>query len=580
MAAVKTFWRLLAFLKPFAGWIGLSIVLGVATIASNMGLLGASAYLIARAALHPSIAVLQVAIVGVRFFGITRGVFRYLERLVSHSVNFKVLGRLRLWFYQCIEPLAPAALQDAHSGDLLARSVADIDALQDFFVRVVAPPVTALVVVAAAALFIGHYHWGLAGILLLGLLTAGIGLPALSAWISRRPAADLVHRRAQLTQAVVDGLQGLPDLEANDRTENFLEQFRSLNRSFGQAQQKLSWAGGIVSGLNILAVYLTILGFLWFSIQLVTLGAIDGVTLAVLVLVAIASFEAVTPLGQAAQLMAASLPSAQRLFDVADRSPAVSDSLARAGPPRSPALSIQNLDFHYPQDRSFELKNISFDLPPGKRIGILGPSGAGKSTLLSLLLRFWDYDCGHILLDGRDLNAYTAADTRSLMAVISQDTHLFTATVRENLLIACPTACDEDLLRAIDQAQLSSWLNKLPHRLDTWLGQDGALMSGGERQRLALARALLRDAELFLLDEPASQIDPETENNLVLSLLAATRGKSVLWVSHSLAGMAAMDEILVLQAGRIAERGAPADLIQQQGIYARLAGTFTKRPAS
>jgi ATP-binding cassette subfamily C protein CydC len=580
MASVKTFLRLLSFLRPFTGRICLSIVLGVVTIASNIGLLGTSAYLIARAALHPSIAVLQVAIVGVRFFGIARGVFRYLERLVSHSINFKLVGSLRLWFYQRLEPLVPAALYDTHSGDLLSRSVADIDTLQDFFVRVVAPPLTALVVVAAVGLFIGGYHLVLAGILLLGLALVGIGLPVLSSWLSRKAAGSLVNLRAQLAQSMVDGLQGLPDLEANDRAGGYLDQFREHNRYLGQAQRKLSSSGGLISGLTLLGVNFTLLTVLWFAIPLVTAGSINGVTLAVLALVTLASFEAVTPLGLAAQHLATSLRSAQRLFEIVDRSPVVSEPPAPIDPPRSPSLSVLGLGFNYPQDPAFALKNISFDLPQGKRIGILGPSGAGKSTLLNLLLRFWEYDQGQILLDGRDLKLYSPADVRSMIAVISQDTRLFTGTVRDNLLLACPSALDADLIHALDQAQLTAWLNALPHALDTWLGEQGAMMSGGERQRLALARALLRDAELYLLDEPASQLDPETENNLVHSLLQVTRGKSVLWVSHSLAGMAAMDEILVLQDGRIAERGSPVDLRHGQGIYARLAGTFIERPAS
>jgi len=379
---------------------------------------------------------------------------------------------------------------------------------------------------------------------------------------------------------MVDGLQGMPDLEANDHTGDYLDHFRELNRLVGQAQRNLSWAGGLTSGLNVLIVNLTMLGILWFAVQLTSVGVIDGVTLAVLVLVTLASFEAVSPLGQSAQLLVTSLRSAQRLFEVADRSPVVSEPPLPGQPPRSASLSVQNLSFRYAQDQLFALSNVSFDLPQGKRLGIPGPSGAGKSTVLNLILRFWEYDQGQILLDGKDLRAYLAADVRSQIAVISQDTYLFTGTIRENLLLACPSARDEDLLRAIDQAQLTGWLNQLPHRLDTWLGEHGVLMSGGERQRLALARALLKNAYLYLLDEPVSQLDPETEQNLVRSLLEATYGKSVLWVSHSLAGMGEMDEILVLQDGRVVERGSPADLITRQGVYARLAGTFTKRSAS
>lgn len=577
---MKTFLRLLTFLKPFAGWVTLSIALGVLTILSNIGLLGASAYLIARAALHPSIAVLQVAIVGVRFFGISRGIFRYFERLISHSVNLRLLGRIRLWFYQRLEPLAPAALMDSHSGDLLSRSVADIETLQDFFVRVVAPPVTALVVVAIASYFVGQFHPGLAGILLAGLMAAGIGLPALSGWISRKPAQQLLHRRAILTQAMVDGLQGMPDLVSFDRSANYLERFRGINDEIGCMQRRLSWSGGLTSGLNVLIVNLSMLAILASAILLASAGKIDGVDLAVLVLVTLASFEAVSPLGPAAQQLVASLQAAERLYAVADRTPAVKTLPVPSQAPESMTILARNLSFCYDQASPFVLKDISIDLYPGKRLGIVGPSGAGKSTLLNLLLRFWDYEDGQIFLNGKDLKSYPAADIRAKTAVISQDTYLFTGSVRDNLLLACPTAAEQDLYRAIEQAQLSDWLNALPNRLDTWLGEHGVRMSGGERQRLALARALLREADLYLLDEPCSQLDPETENDLVHSLLEATAGKSVVWVSHSLAGMDAMDEILVLQRGRIVEQGSPGELLARKGIYAKMAGTFFRNLAS
>ncbi len=577
---MSTFLRLVRFLRPFTGWVILAVVLGVATIASNVGLLGASAYLIASAALHPSIAVLQVAIVGVRFFGISRGVFRYLERLSSHAVNFRLLGNIRLWFYRQLEPLAPAGLQEAHSADLLSRSVADIETLQDFFSRVVAPPAVALLVVAGVCLFMSGYHPTLAVILLAGLLAAGVGLPFLSSWISRSPAHRLLDRRADLTRAVVDGLQGLPDLEACDQSGRHLAHFRAINDEVAGSQQRLAWAGGLVYGLNVLIVNLTMLGILMLAITLTSTGVITGVDLAVLVLVALASFEAATPLGLAAQHLVASLRAARRLFEVADRPPLVHEPAQPAQPPRLAALSIRDLSFQYPGEKSFELNNIDFDLPPGKRIGILGPTGSGKSTLLNLILRFWEYDRGHILLDGKDLKNYASADVRALVAVISQSTYIFTATLRENLSLACPSAGEASLLKAIDQAQLAGWLHTLPRGLDTWLGEHGVLMSGGERQRLALARALLRDAALYLLDEPASQLDAETENRLVDCLLQATRGKSLLWASHSLVGMQAMDEILVFQNGHIVERGSPAELIARRGIYARMSGTFSQRIAS
>ncbi|HVP20561.1 MAG TPA: thiol reductant ABC exporter subunit CydC [Anaerolineaceae bacterium] len=577
---MRIFLRLLGFLKPFSGWVALSILLGVATIASNIGLLGTSAFLISRAALHPSIAELEVAIVGVRFFGVARGLFRYLERLVSHSVNFQVLGELRVWFYRKLEPLAPARLQDIHSGDLLSRSVADIDTLQDFYVRVVSPPVTALVITTGMSLFLSQYHPGLAFVLVGGLLLSGIGVPFLAGWISRGPARAQVACRAELSQAIVGGLQGMPDLLAFDRVEQTIQDFAGLTSHLGQAQLRLGWSGAAISGINLLVVNLTLLGVLLVAIPLVSSGTINGVILAVLALVTLASFEAVAPLGQSAQQLQSSLSSAQRLFDVANQTPAVIEPAAPASPPLSMALSIRDLTYSYEPGLAPALKNISLELPPGKRIGILGSSGSGKSTLLRLLLRFWDCPDGSILLNGIDLRHYASSDVRRKIAVISQDTYLFTTTLRENLLLARPGASEGELVSALERAQLQDWFGSLPQGLDTWIGEHGVLMSGGERQRLAVARAVLQDARLYLFDEPASGLDPETEARLVEMLLDLTQGQSVLWVAHSPIGMDAMDEVLVLSGGRVVEQGKSFGLLKHSGYFTRFGGTFEDRPAS
>ncbi len=577
---MKTFLRLLGFLRPFGGWVALSVLLGVATIASNIGLLGTSAYLIASAALHPSIAELQVAIVGVRFFGISRGVFRYLERLVSHSVNFRLLAGLRVWFYRKLEPLAPACLQDVHSGDLLGRSIGDVETLQDFYVRIVSPPVTALIVTIGMGLFVGAYNPFLALVLVGGLLLSGVGIPLFAASISRGPGRDLTLRRSDLGQELVDIVQGMPDLLVFDQQAHAIARFEAINERLAHAQLRIAWTGGLVGSLNLLAVNLTLLGMLMFGIPLVVGGALDGVILAVLSLVTLASFEAVSPLGQAAQQLPASLNAARRLFDLVSRPPAVPEPISSLPPPASLDLEIHDLTFRYAPDLEPALQSVNLSLPAGKRIGIIGPSGSGKSTLLNLILRFWDCDAGCIEINGQDIKNYSAATVRLRIATITQETYIFTASLRENLLIAKPLALDDDLLQALERAQLMDWYRSLPNGLDTWLGTRGALMSGGERQRLALARAVLQQADLYLLDEPTSSLDPDNAAKLVAMLEELTRGRSVLWVTHSVLGMDAMDEILVLRQGRVVERGRHADLIALAGDYARMAGTFTDKPAS
>ncbi|HNT55768.1 MAG TPA: ABC transporter transmembrane domain-containing protein, partial [Anaerolineaceae bacterium] len=309
--------RLLGFLRPFTGQVLLSILLGVATIAGAIGLLGTSADLIARAALHPSIAALQVAIVGVRFFGISRAVFRYLERLVSHSVNFRLLAQLRTWFYQAVEPLAPARLTDYQGGDLLSRAVGDIETLENFYVRAVAPPLVASLVSLGMSLFVGGFHPALGLLLAGGLLVSGIGVPVVTRILARQPGRRLVAERARLSAAVVDGLQGLPELLLYNRTADALDLIQQTGRAMGASQLRLTWAGALANALNLGLMLLTLVGVLWLAIPLVAAAELPGVLLAVLVQLTLASFEAVLPLAGAAQHLESALEAGRRLFTLA-----------------------------------------------------------------------------------------------------------------------------------------------------------------------------------------------------------------------------------------------------------------------
>ncbi|MEN6410859.1 MAG: thiol reductant ABC exporter subunit CydC, partial [Anaerolineaceae bacterium] len=402
---MKTFLRLLHFLKPFLGWVAVSILLGVLTIAANVGLMASSAYLISAAALHPSIAELQVTIVGVRFFGISRGVFRYAELLVSHSVNFKLLSNLRVWFYRKLEPLAPARLIDIHSGDLLTRAVNDIETLENFYVRVVAPPVTAAIVTLGMLVFLANYSLTSALALVAFLLTVGVGLPTLAVILSRGPGRRLIENRARLQTALIDGIQGLSDLLAYGQQENQIALIRQINRENAHIQTQLAVLNAANTALGVLLSNLGMLAIMIFSIPLVAQGNLDGVLLAVLALAGLASFEAVTPLPIAAQQLEVCLQAARRLFDLVDSEPAVSDPAHPLSLPTSTDLRFQNVTFSYAQDLPLALDHFSFDLPAEKHLAIVGPSGAGKSTLVKLLLRFWEPDSGQIYLGNLDIRS-------------------------------------------------------------------------------------------------------------------------------------------------------------------------------
>ncbi len=595
---MPTFRRLLGLLRPFTGWMALAALLGFATIGSSIGLMATSAYIIAKAALHPSIAALQVAIAGVRFFGLARGVFRYLERYVSHQVTFRLLARLRVWFYAAVEPLAPARLLSYRSGDLFSRIIADIESLEHFYLRVLAPPLVAGLIFLLMGLFMAAFNLRLAAFTLLFLLLAGVGLPLLTYRLSRGWGRRLITVRADLNALVLDTVQGSADLLLAGQSRRQQDRVGELSRRLTHTQEHVAWVTGLHSAASGLLANWATLAILLVAIPLVNLGQLDGVYLAVLVLAAIASFEAVIPLPEALQHLESSLTAARRLFDLLDAQPAVPIVTTPSPTPLHFGLTVKNLSFRYqetnrspavatdgekrwgdtpPAPRPAALKNeaeilqnISFNLAPGRRVAIVGPSGAGKTSLVHLLLRFWDYQTGSIELGGHNLRRYRPDDVRQLISVVSQQTHLFNGTIRDNLLLARPQASQVEIVQAAQQAHLHHFIQTLPGGYDTWVGEQGVRLSGGERQRLAIARTLLRNAPLLLLDEPTAHLDPLIEAEVMQDIRTLMAGRTTLLITHRLIGLETMDEILVLQAGRIVERGQHHELIQAQGLYSHL----------
>ncbi|MFN2166608.1 MAG: amino acid ABC transporter ATP-binding/permease protein, partial [Anaerolineae bacterium] len=312
------------------------------------------------------------------------------------------------------------------------------------------------------------------------------------------------------------------------------------------------------------------LAVLALAIPLVRSAQLDGVYLAMMVMVVISSFEAVLPLPQAFQYLHTSLEAGRRLFEIVDARPTVAEPALPAPGPATPGLRVQGLHFSYAPNEPPVLGNISFELPPGRLVAVVGPSGAGKSTLVHLLLRFWEYQDGHILLGGRELRAYDAESVRAMMAVVSQHTHLFNASIRDNLVLARPGATEGEVIRAAEQARVHDFIQSLPQRYDTWIGEQGVRLSGGQRQRLAIARAILKDAPILILDEPTANLDALTEREVIDSLQAAAAGRATLLITHRLVGLEAADEILVLRSGRVVERGRHQDLMQMGGLYRRM----------
>ncbi len=567
---MKTVSRLLRQALPYKWWMLLASFLGFLTVGSSVGLMMTSAYIISRAALHPSVGVLQVAIVGVRFFGISRGVFRYLERLVSHEVTFRLLAGFRVWFYRAVEPLAPAVLQKFRSGDLLTRVVSDVENLEHLYVRVLAPPLVAV--------FVSVLMWGLLGIfnpvfsiiLLISFGVVGTLLPVLTRNLGHRLGKQMVSLTSQLNNTALDGLQGMAELIAFGRTEAHFETFGHLNARLTTLQRKMSTLTGLQESLMNFAINLTVTLMLWIAIPEVTVSALNGVYLAVLVLGTMAAFEAIVPLPTAAQFLDQSLASARRLFEIADTPPAVKEPAFSAEPPEHFSLNFHRVTFRYPQSQKPVLQDISLSVPEGKRIAIVGPSGAGKTTLAHLLLRFWDPSRGEIHVGGNPLSGYTSEEARGFFALVSQQTHLFNGTISENLKLARPDATEAELKEAACQAEIHEFILSLPRGYQTEIGEQGLTLSGGERQRLALARALLKSAPILILDEPTANLDAITEQKILETLWCISEGRTTLLITHRLSGLEHVDRIFLLREGRVVESGTQSELLAVNGLYARM----------
>lgn len=586
LPSLAVFWRLLQFARPYAGLIALSALCGFFTVLSQVGLLGTSAYIISAAALQPSIAVLQVPIVGVRFFGLSRGIFRYLERYLSHQATFHLLARLRLWFYQALEPLAPARLPAFSSADLFNRLQADIESLENFYVRGLAPPLVALLSSAAVAAYLASFSPPLALALLALHGVAGLLLPLFMRYVTRPAGRQLIMQRLALRTAIIDGLQGLPELLVFGRADHQAQQVEQAARTLQHAQRRLGQWGAFQNAFSGFLANLGLWVTLVLALPILSRGQLAGVYLATLLLAAWSSFEAILPLPLAAQYLESNLQAARRLFEIAALPPAVAEPAIPAvsepalPAPEQAALEVRNLSFRYPEPGSPDLPGaaaapplvldgVSFHLRPGQKLALVGPSGAGKSTLVSLLLRFYEYSEGEITLAGRDLRSYSPAALRRWLGVMAQRTDLFTATIADNLRIAHPSATQAELEWAAEQAQLHTFIASLPAGYQTWLGDQGMQLSGGQRRRLALARLLLKKPALLILDEPTAHLDPFTESQVFQALETSLAGRAVLLITHRLVGMQKMDEILVLDRGRVVQRGRHADLLEG-GLYRRM----------
>jgi len=563
---MKTFFRLIALVKPYFWWMALAALIGFATTGSGIGLLMTSAYIIAKAALQPPMVTLQLGIAGVRFFGLARGVFRYAERLISHNITFKILAKLRLWFYDAIEPLAPARLMHFKSGDLLQRVVDDIQSLENIYTRVLGPPLTALLVAALMWSLLGVYSLQAALLILCFHTLAGIGVPLLTRQLSRGVQVGIMSRKAEQQVLALDLFQGIGELQLYGQLPAHLAAMQSAETGKLKLQRKNAIIEGLHESLTGLLMNGALIAILWALIPSISTGAVNGISLTVITLAVMASFEPFLPLPSTLKHLEADQHAGERLFEILDAKP---ETVAPASPlpfPAEQTIQVEKLSFTYPGSTTKALDRITFTVLTGEHIAIVGPSGAGKSTITSLFMRFWNSSEGSISIGGHNITLFDPEELRRQIALVSQRTYLFAETIRENLLLAAPKATDDDLKKALTAAGLSHFTSKL----DEWCGQHGMKLSGGERQRIAIARILLQRAPIMILDEATANLDGVTEREVTETLNAISAGKTLITITHRLKAMEQYDRILVLEKGKIVEQGVHGELMARNGLYRRM----------
>lgn len=552
-AAGASLWRAVAATRSRRKLLALSVALGAGAVLAAVGLLTTSGYLISRAAQHPDVLALSLAIVGVRFFGISRALLRYAERLVSHDLAFRTLADLRTRFFRRLIPLVPGGVPDLGNGELLSRFVADVDRLQDLYLRGISPPLVAIIA-GGGAVFVAFLILPVAALVLAaGLLAVGVLAPALTRAAARAAGRRQGPARATLGGELVEIASGSAEIAVAGRAGDWIERAERANGELASLQRRDALSGGLATGLGTALAAGAVVAVLAVSIPAVDSGALAGVLLAALALLTMAAFEAVAPLPAAAAGLDACAGAAQRIESVLERRPPVTEPplplTARAG-----SLELRDLRFRYEPGAQWVLDGVDLTLRPGRAVALLGPSGAGKSTLAELAVRFRDPVSGVICLGAVPLHRIPGEEIRSAVRLSPQDAYLFTTTLRDNVALGRAGASDEAIATALEAVGLGPWLDSLPEGLDTEVGEAGARVSGGQRQRIAAARMFLAEARFLIFDEPTVHLDPEGAADLQrrIAALSAEGGPGVLVITHERIALDAFDEILELSAGKLA----------------------------
>ncbi len=559
----------LALYKRHKWMLLLGVLLAIVTLLASIGLLTLSGWFLSASAvvgvagLYSFNYMLPAA--GVRGAAITRTAGRYFERLVSHEATFRVLEHLRVATFSKLLPLSPAGLARFRQGELLNRVVADVDTLDHLYLRVISPLIGALVVILVVIVGLSILDVSLA--LMLGgiMLTTLLILPPLFYRAGKPTGESLTAMRGQYRQQLTSWLQGQAELTIFGASKRYREQLENTELNWHDVQRRQSDLSAISQALMLLISGVAVIVMLWFASGDVDGNTQPGALIALFVFCALAAFEALAPVTGAFQHLGQVIASATRITQITDCPPDVTFPQSSMSVPEHVAVQFKDLAFSYPGQPQRALENIALSIAAGEHVAILGRTGCGKSTLLQLLTRAWDPQQGEIRLNDMMLSDVDEATLRSLISMVPQRVHLFSATLRDNLLLAAPQASDETLSAMLTRVGLEKLLDD--GGLNAWLGEGGRQLSGGELRRLAIARALLHDAPLVLLDEPTEGLDAETESQVLELLREEMKDKTLLMVTHRLRGLAFFDRIIVMDNGQIIEQGNHAALMAKQGRY-------------
>jgi thiol reductant ABC exporter CydC subunit len=540
------------------GRLRLGILVTAASFAAGVGLTATAAWLIARASQMPPMVSLGLAIAGVRAFGVARPVLRYLGRLISHDGALRLVADCRAKVFEQLIPLAPGRLGGRHRGEVLASVVSDVDAVQDLHLRIIEPAAVAALVSAGCVGLATVLLPSAGAVLLVGLCVAGIAAPAAAASAQRSATTEIAPLRAALTARVVDLVRGAPELIVFGSVERVLAEIEEADTALTRIARRAAWATGLGSALAVLAAGASVWGSTVVCTPAVHNGTLSGVTMAVIVLMPPAAFESLAPLPTAAILIGGVRSSARHLFGILDEKPSMVQAGESMPLPEAPfALDLRDVSAKWTPNGPKVLNGLSLGLRPGEHVAITGRSGSGKTTLALLLLRFLDpKNDNTVLLNGVAIQRFAAEDIRRVIGYVADDAHIFASDVRENLRLARPEATDDELVAALRRVRLGEWFDNLPEGLSTSLGDRGALLSGGERRRIALARSVLADQPILILDEPTEGLDTSTATRLIADLLEAAKERTVVLLTHRPEGLDLVHRRFALVDGRLLDAAA------------------------